>query len=424
MATANPSTKGDIVRSFPGQSRRYKRTVLAALLAIALGLGATWVAWKSYWLPSYLPAGRAAIAAKDWPRAQRHLQKYIAWHSGETEAHFLMAQVLAEQGNLNRSLSQLNQIPDSSPLVASARWHEASLLLQLNRAAQAERAARRSLELEPNSLDARQLLSLICRWENRLHEAERLLAELYELCAPEHRANALVQLFELHVGQFDVKETQQRLEAFLANDPSDFSARLALARLHVGMGDNAKAGEMLDECWRLKPGDIDVRAALVNCYVIFGDYQKATRLLETWPADQRDARYWESMGTYQSEYLQHYEQAAESYRRVLQHVPDDWRVRHRLAICLRSLGDEEGARVELERVDRARVALQREKMEETLKALPDMITTADGRYQIGRIYEEVGRVREATLWYGEALALDPEHDPSREGRARLSPPGS
>lgn len=400
-------------------SWRRGRLLLLGVMIVVLALGATWVVWSYIWLPAYLADGREAVRSKDWPRAQRLLGRYLAWRPGATEAHFLIAEALAEQGLMRRALGHLKDVPDTSPWGASARWHEASLLLQLDLAAQAERAARRSLELDPQSLDARQLLTIIYRWENRVREAERLFWELYELCPPSQTVIALAQLFQIHDGEFSAQEALKRLQAFVANDPTDFAARLAIARLHVGAGNAERATELLEDCWRHKPGDPDARAALVNCHVSFGAYEKAARLLETWPVDQRDVRYWQSLGIYQSEHLQQFEQAAESFRRVLAQLPDDWRTRHRLGICLRVIGDEDGAAAEFERADRIRAVLEREQMEETLKKLPQTITTADGRYEIGRIYEEVGRYREARSWYQEALALDPEHQVSQEGLDRI-----
>ena len=60
-------------------------------------------------------------------------------------------------------------------------------------------------------------------------EAEAVLWELYEHCPPAERVTALLQLFELHYGEYSVPDTARRLEMFLEADSTDFAARLALA---------------------------------------------------------------------------------------------------------------------------------------------------------------------------------------------------
>src|SRR5439155_2775463 len=118
-----------------------------------------------------------------------------------------------------------------------------------------------------------------------------------------------------------------------------------------------RAVEILRESFERQPQHVGCRAALVQI-ALRRDVAEARRLLDSWPADQRDAQFLIRLGSLQQEHDCDYAAAAENFRRVLEVHPENWKVRHRLAACLRGLGQTEQAVYQEQRQERIADALK------------------------------------------------------------------
>jgi len=401
-------------------SRRYFRLSVLTVLTVVVCAAGCWSAWRFLWIPSAISRGRLALAEQDWQQAVVHLEKYLQQEPESSEAEMLLAQALAEQGFLHRSLESLRKVSDAHELGAKARWHEASLWLQLGYTVRAENAAKRCLELNQESLDARQLLSTIYRMQKRGVEAEETLWEIYASCVPSSRVLALAQLFEVHYSSPTDQQRLDQLKVFLQNDQDDWWSRLALGRLYTAAALEEKAKEQLTYCWKERPGHPAVRVAMTQFHLAFSEYRRAKRVLATWPEEDKNVEYQRLTAVYAHEVQNDLDGAIAACQLVVAQVPDDWRLRHRLAVCLRTAGLTKQSEEQFHRANAVRDALVDRHVEELLGQLGDVVSSAEVRFRFGRLYETVGRIREASCWYREVLALDSSHDEAKQRLAVIA----
>ena len=112
----------------------------------------------------------------------------------------------------------------------------------------------------------------------------------------------------------------------------------------------------LVNCWQATPGTLTPAKWLVTALADAGEPEAAQKLLEAWPLEQRDGRYWRLRGRLDLEHDRHPDQAvAASARRC--RFPQDWRIHYRLARALQIVNRPEEARREAETVSRIRELL-------------------------------------------------------------------
>ena len=94
----------------------------------------------------------------------------------------------------------------------------------------------------------------------------------------------------------------------------------------------------LSELLASHPGHVGVREALVTALADAGEPDRGRALLESWPADERDGRYWRLRGRWDLEHDHRPDQAVTALRAAILDFPQDWRTHYRLA---RALQDRE-----------------------------------------------------------------------------------
>ena len=105
------------------------------------------------------------------------------------------------------------------------------------------------------------------------------------------------------------------------------------------------------------PEHVGVREALVTALADAGEPERGRTLLETWPVEQRDGRYWRLRGRWDLEHDHRPDQAVTALRAALADFPQDWRIHYRLARALQIVNRPEEARREAETVGRIRELL-------------------------------------------------------------------
>ena len=134
---------------------------------------------------------------------------------------------------------------------------------------------------------------------------------------------------------------RKTLMRWIDADAGDVDARVALLRR---MGADPRADDpqresrltQLRELLATHPGHADAREVLVTALADAGEMEEGGRLLETWPMDQRDSRYWRLQGRWYLEHDHRPDQAIAALRTALVDFPHDWRVHYRLARRSRS----------------------------------------------------------------------------------------
>lgn len=407
-----------------------RRVAVGAVLAAVAGLSLAMV---------YVQGSRAK--AEDlarhglWPPARRHLQRYLWLHPRDGQARLLMAEALVKDDRVpneeavEKALEHLGRISDHSPQGAIARTQEGRLLLLLeHKPARAERSFRRAIELDPNALEAHDLLWRLMVLTRRSDLTEEVFWRVYELTPEESRGE---RLREWYMSQFypvtasspldramgilgenespTAKTEAARLINFRNSEPDEPLAYAALARWFIAEGDPkfalevlAQASEKVDNARE----DSFFLAALIECLIDLGEFERAGACFEQWPEPGSGYEFWKWQAIILDEVHGRYSEALEPYDRALSIWPGmvDWPTRFRKANCLARCGDHRGAEAE-----RAKAKVMEELMtEETARRIFRAIGYLRNPTELelaAEFYDKLNRPREAACWRREIERL-------------------
>lgn len=298
----------------------------------------------------------------------------------------------------------------SVPNNADAQLAEAHAALAAGRAAQAERALARSCALAPELAEPWLLRLEIVRVEDRAAEAQTLGWQAYEAVPAARRVDVLRALTLALLAQAPEELARRTLRRWLDADPDDLDARVAMARraaISPRDGDPTR-DDRIAELSRLldaHPEHLGLREALILDLADAGEPERGRALLETWPENQRGARFDLLDGRWALEYDGNPAHAAGAFRRVLASQPQDWATRYRLARALAALGEAQDARDEAEVVRRLRETLDPARLGPRLDAAIARLDTPGARLDLAALASQIGLVRLADAWRQEAEAL-------------------
>src|SRR5262245_49417257 len=243
------------------------RRRLVFLLSVAGALTVLGVVgWHNWSVSSTFRRAERACANRNWSLVIQILAPFLDRHPNHVEARLVMARAQFGSGEWREGFEHLQLIPEGSPYLSEAKYYEGAAMLELDRGAQAERAFRTCLSLDPESIPARQKLIALFIWEDRRLEARQFAWDAFERAPPEHRAEALSQLFQVDYGEIPLTNRRTRLETFVAHNAYDWDATTALANLYIPDPDpatRARAAPMLREVLRQQPENVDCRMALI-----------------------------------------------------------------------------------------------------------------------------------------------------------------
>lgn len=357
-----------------------KPWILAAIGAVAVAVVA--VVWTM--LPER-PEGlreraEAATRAEDWPQALR------LWRE------------------VNKT-----RLARGSTYLAEAR-----ACLALNLAASAELALSRSIAADPTEPEP-WIAALQLLWvEDRPLEALRTGWEAYQAVPPESRRDVLSNLTMALLADVPDQKARERLGRWLEADPTDDNARVALlqwvARQPMsGDPDRPSRIQTLTAILDRAPNRIPAREALAMALADDGQPDRGRQVLESWPENARDARYWRLLGRWQLDYDHQYKEGVVSFERALEELPHDWRTQYRLARALKNLGRTAEANRVAETVRRLHEVLDPAtlgpRLNDDLKALDNPRSLLD----LADLCSKAGLTRLAEAWRRESL-LAPTSD--------------
>lgn len=373
-----------------------------------IGVFAVWV-WSFRWLSS----GRHQIETRQYHDAEKTLAAFLRWHPSSAEGHFLLGGAYGQLRKWEPALQQFQQVPLDAPEAKDAQWRIGDVAMMLNRAADTEMALRRTIELNPESLEARRGLISLYRWQDRELDAEPLVWEAYELTPVGERPFLMAEYFRFRFAQRTTADTFRRLSAFLAAQPDDMQTAIALGLWSVRQRQLGQARVLLEKVFVQFPESLDARAAWASCLLELGERDTFERVLTEWPLAQQDLRYWRLRGVWLQDFFADYPAAVDCLRRWLVHYPDDWQVRFRISTCFRQMGHAEEAETEADRAEQLKGIVKYEVVDELLSLTLKNLHRPEHRHRMGEFYRSVGYDREAKVWFELSLALDPQFEPSR-----------
>jgi predicted Zn-dependent protease len=313
----------------------------------------------------------------------------------------------AHDGDWNLALEYWRKINATSAADGLTQLGEARASLALGRAFQSEQSLRRSIAALPENAEPWRLLLQILRVEDRTIDALQLGWEAYGKVRPESRTEMLKELTLGLLAELPDDEVRKTLHRWADADRDDIDARIALIqRIAVqplaGDPDRASLLAELESIVASHPNHVAARETLVTALADAGEPERGRAVLNDWPTNARDSRYWRLRGRWDLEYDNQPEKAATAFRKVLDELPQDWRSWYRLARALRILGREDESRQAALTVSRIRGALDPLLLRPKLDATLGHLSEPAGLGELADLCTRAGFARLGEAWHKEA----------------------
>ncbi|RMF41234.1 MAG: tetratricopeptide repeat protein [Planctomycetota bacterium] len=161
----------------------------------------------------------------------------------------------------------------------------------------------------------------------------------------------------------------------------------------------------------------DNLALHADCLLALGQtgaaQEKARRALELQPTHLRSLMLLAEMARQQGDL----DQARRYLEKAAEYHPHEFDTRFHLMTVYSALGEEERAREQQQEMERLREL--RTRFTELHHASMRDPSSADLRYELGQVAEQLGKLDLAIDWYRAALALDPSHSAAQEALGRF-----
>lgn len=358
----------------PSVRKRWMAVVVVSVLLL-FGASAFW--WQSS-IRQNLEKAKQAVARGSWEIAIDRLDNHLRYKPEDAEAHLLIAESLvmsagrSPAGKLEKAVSHLQQIPDTSPLAAKARLQEGRILLFLmKKPAAAERLLKESLRLDPDSLETSLLM-----WQLLDVTGRHIISDVYfwrahELSSPSQRGLLLRDWFlsefypeQLHAALYSqmgvsavgqIPASVNLMVHFREAEPEASFLHAGLAKYYHDVGNLAGAMDLLKECPDVPSAMKDpfFVSVLFETLIDLGEFQKAKASFQEFPTPHEGYLYWRSEGMYHDYVQNNSEAAVVSIRKAMETAPAkfDWGLMTRLSVCLKKVGAVKDAEEMQARVD-------------------------------------------------------------------------
>lgn len=325
------------------------------------------------------------------------------WMATRYERLVHQARRTGESGDWAASAMLWRRINRTYTPTADSFRDEARAALAAGRAAQAATALRRSLELEPAQADPWLLLLELLRLEDQPLEASLVGWRAYLAVGPQDRAAILRNLTLALLADTPEDLARATLASWVASDPNDLDAQVALLRRQAASprdGDPTRAERIarLTGLLEAHPTHLGLREALIVDLADAGEPGPGRILLDGWPEQERDARYFRLQGRWLQDYEARPADAVEAFRQALVALPHDWRTRYRLSRALKASGFHEEAQAEALKVATLREAMDPTTLGPRLDRDLEHITTSEARIDLANLCRRLGLTRLGEAW--------------------------
>lgn len=353
------------------------------------------------WLALAAPIGLLAAVAL-WARVPADPERITA----RAEALARAGDNSAAQAAWQEALTAWQAVNRTDRATAQSWLSEARVCLALGRAAQAERALVRAARANPSDPAPWLLRLSLLHVEDRMLEAKDTGWAAFEAVSAPARRDVLRALTLALLTDTPDDPAREQLQHWVAADPDDVDARVALLRRMTALpraGDPDRSARItsLTELVARQPRHAGAREALVNALADAGDFDTGRTVLEAWPADQRDARFYRLLGRWDLEYDHKPAEAAQALRQSLAQLPHDWKAHFRLSRALSRLEKTREARAEAQTVARLREVLDPEPLGRRLAADFAHLDDPAARQDVANLCDTVGLHRLASAWRSE-----------------------
>lgn len=323
--------------------------------------------------------------------ALRIYERALAKDPDSTELLRKVAELSARAGRLDAAVESAERAYALDPADRGTRLFLGTLYRYLGQPAKVEQVLRQP-NGEPLDADAALLLYGALVEAQRYAEAEQ--AARWLIAHEQEGLRGWFALADVREKRGDAKGAEAALRDGLAAHPGELALYGALARARRDRDDRAGEAEVYREILRVSPGHTPTLLALAEALIELDRFDEAGAALEqVLRADPGDSRTLVRLGFLEFE-RRRYERAREHFERALARSPEQHEVRYFLGVVLRRLNQPEAALAAFERVPPGH------------ERYPEARTQIAGIYErrgdFARAIDEVERARAQ----GEARPLD------------------
>jgi Flp pilus assembly protein TadD len=411
-----PPGPGPEIPRADGRAARTRARAIAlraggwALALALLGLNAWW-AWRDVRPVADLPTvtnwiGQERLAEAEWALRERLRRSP---HDGEALA--LLARLQAARGDMLGCGRTLRRVPFWWPTRARLLFMEGQAFKSVDRMADAETAWKELSEFDPlhpmpDDLVAKAVMELLELYalEERWEEARRLIWRAYDRAEPPDRPSLLVMRMRTELERIAPATSVVKLRRFVAAAPEDWEARRALALAEHATGNDREATRLMQACMEERPEDPRGWRDYLKLLHEQGNLDSLDQALARVPAAAADDPAVLRSRAIVQEQRGDWEDAAGTYRRLLDKEKANGESLFRLAAAEERLGQHESARKHRDesRVIRDARGDLNQAFQEYLEASgaerpqPKALAAAVGR--LASLCETLGWKREAEAW--------------------------
>ena len=213
--------------------------------------------------------GQLSIRADDLPGAEAALRRAVALDPTSVESHRLLADVLDARGRSREGAEILQLLAAEHTGDPRLYARLAQVSIRADDLAGAEAALRRTVTLDPASVESRRLLADVLDARGRSREG----AEILQLLAAEHTGDARLyaRLGQLLIRADDLAGAEAALRRAIALDPGSVESRRVLADVLDAQGRSREGAEILQLLAAEYTGDARLYARLGQLSVRGGD---------------------------------------------------------------------------------------------------------------------------------------------------------
>lgn len=395
------------LRHFTGQG------VFLVLLLSLITAGLVLWGGRAWWTDHHLKAAQKALSRQRFAEARFHFDRILWLRPTDADVHLLAGRAARRAGDAEAARKHYQQC-QKFQTGASEELNLEQVMLKAQSDDVDAVFPRLWISVERGHPDSALILEALCvgclgtsRYEGAKQCLDRWL--------PLEPENVQAHFFN---GQY-LKEAslpQEAITSFrraLELDPSRVDIRCTLADTLLEVKEHSQAIEQYEEALRQDPRSAPARLGLARASIELGQIDRAVPILEVLVQEEPgnpDVLCERGRAALQSGAN---EEAERWLRAALKVDPGHYKANFTLVSCLHRLGEEkEASQLEekFQRLDVNSRRINQIQKNELLKAPRD----PNLYYELGRLWFENERKKEAVRWLHEALKLDPNHRPSHE----------
>ncbi len=322
--------------------RWWKPVLLVAVLA-----GIAVMLWRQLADDNALPNG---VTHEQYVAAERRFQEMYSVKPDRIDVLSLVAELAVADERLEAAVASFAEIPSDHPKYGlAARFQQAVILVQLNRAAEAEEHLReflRRAKANPAAVPAEHAVTAF-KWLTYLLSVQMRLEERKPVLADVHRYGFAdvfdsKQYFFPNLLILNSPAGRKRLLEFLEEDPENLELQIALGRYRTAEGRVEESQAFLKQLHQQHPDDLRVAAALLEACFEGDDWESFRQFAAELPGPQ-PAEPW-LLTRMRGEFAlqqERYREAADHFKRALEEEPAYLPCQMGLATALGELSETE-----------------------------------------------------------------------------------